>query len=540
MKTMKTTLALLMAVLLLSGIAATACAQGEPLGHTYEAYQIFSGKNSTNPDPNATDPVLVDIDWGTGVDGAALLTALIGNSDFNPATPFDANTSAREIAEYLSQQQDDDAVMLAFGRLAYQYRIVGAGIPCENNVTPVDAGYYLVVDASDLDSNPTHSAYNTALLQMTQKGPFTIALKTSVPTLEKKVKDKNDSTDSDYSGWQDSADHDVNDIVPFQVTVELGSLKYFKTYTLVLHDTLSSGLTLIQGDSNYPVTLECVQGQSRSAITNYTLSAVGTDITVTCKDVKPYTTEGVTNKIVLTYYARLNENCIIGSAGNPNDVYLEYSNNPNVPDYLPDSSSPDGYSPNPDKPQSASYGQTPPDRVIVFTYKVTVNKVDSNNQPLKGAKFELFKEVPNPDPNSTEKLYESLGEIDGTDATVFTWERIDDGNYKLVEKDAPAGYNKLEDVFFTVSADHDVDDQQTNHPNNPMLISLSGNTTSGTVTFTGTESSGTVSSSVVNQSGVVLPETGEEGTRMLYILGSVLLLGGLVLIVTRKRVSGQF
>ena len=33
--------------------------------------------------------------------------------------------------------------------------------------------------------------------------------------------------------------------------------------------------------------------------------------------------------ITVEYTATLNENAVLGSAGNPNEVYLEYSNNPN-------------------------------------------------------------------------------------------------------------------------------------------------------------------------------------------------------------------
>lgn len=92
---------------------------------------------------------------------------------------------------------------------------------------------------------------------------------------------------------------------------------------------------------------------------------------------------GAGNKAVITveYTAELNNEAVIGSAGNPNDAYLEYSNNPN----------------------DEGTGVTPNDTVIVFTYKIVVNKITENPDykpeeegseefiPLKGAGFTLYK-----------------------------------------------------------------------------------------------------------------------------------------------------
>ena len=70
--------------------------------------------------------------------------------------------------------------------------------------------------------------------------------------------------------------------------------------------------------------------------------------TVTIKDVKALGAD--VSKVRVEYTAKLNDKAVIGSEGNPNTMYMEFSNNPN--------STQGGYK-----------GQTPVDKVIVFTYR---------------------------------------------------------------------------------------------------------------------------------------------------------------------------
>ena len=77
--------------------------------------------------------------------------------------------------------------------------------------------------------------------------------------------------------------------------------------------------------------------------------------------------------ISVEYESILNENAVIGEPGNPNVMYMEYSNNPT---------------------DETSTGTTPEDKVVVFTYEVVVEKVDENGNPLSGAEFTLEKWIP--------------------------------------------------------------------------------------------------------------------------------------------------
>ena len=226
--------------------------------------------------------------------------------------------------------------------------------------------------------------------------------------------------------------------------------------------------------------------------------------------------------ISVEYTSTLNNQAVIGSAGNKNTSHVTYTNNPN-------------------DEQAGENGKTPNDVVIVFTYQTIVNKViknpaydaskdtektgtdsDGNEEfiPLKGAGFTLYKK-------NASGTYEAVGsELKGEDMTTFTWSGLDDGDYKLVETTTPSGYNTIPDIEFTITATHEVSSD------NPTLISLSGGDK-----FTGVISTGVVSANIENQSGAQLPSTGGIGTTIFYVLGSVLVIGAAVLLVTKKRMS---
>jgi len=201
---------------------------------------------------------------------------------------------------------------------------------------------------------------------------------------------------------------------------------------------------------------------------------------------------------VVYYEATLNENAVIGSAGNPNEVYLEFSNNP----------------------YGTATGKTTEDKVTVFTYKLIVNKTDSFDQPLKGAGFTLYKK-------DKAGNYTAIGnELKGTDMITFVWEGLDDGDYKLVETTVPAGYNKMDDILFSITAEHDADSDD------PRLASLDGGDMG-----TGEVSTGTITKNIVNKTGVVLPETGARGTAMLIGGSAMFVVVAAVFMVTRKKMS---
>lgn len=490
MKNMRKIASVLLALVMVFALAAPVFAADADLsGHTYKAYQIFAGVQNDSE----TIVGLGGVHWGTGINGEDFLAAL--KADTSIGSVFAECDTAADVAAAMTGWTDKSENAKAFAKIAYAYINKDEGVECENGTT-LDAGYYLVVDETVFEEGAENTVYNLALLQLTKKGEFEIANKTDVPEVEKKVQDINDST-GETTDWQDSADYDIGDTVPFKLTATLASnVSDYETYKIAFCDTMSKGLTFKE------ITKVTVDGQKIA--TGYEVDPVvnedgTTSLTITFDNVKD---QGGTDssKVVVEYTATLNDNAVIGSEGNPNEVYLEYSNNPN----------------------GEGEGKTPKDKVIVFTFKVIVNKVDEDGGALAGAGFTLFKL------NKDTGEYVKIGnELTGAQMTQFVWEGLDDGDYKLEETTTPANYNTIAPVEFTITAEHDVEAED------PQLTKLEG----GDI-FTGKVNTDDIlSADIENKYGVQLPETGGMGTTLFYVFGAVMVLAAVILLVTKKRMA---
>ena len=522
MKKFNKFVSVLLALVMVLSLAITVSAEGETYsitinntktGHTYEAYQLFKG--------DLHDGVLSNIQWGDNATGYGELVA--------------ADVAARMDTTYTGEDKLTVADLLDLIELSGTPKTSKA-ITGGYEISDLEAGYYLVKD-QDNTLGGKDDAYTQYIVKVVKD--VTTAPKSSVPSVQKKVDDINDSNNSeDAVKWEDSADYDIGDAVPFQLKATLAAnVSAYLKYKVVFHDTMSAGLTYDAG--SYKVYLGSVAEENE--VTSYFTPAYNEttgNLTFTCENVKAF--DATDNSVIIVEFtATLNENAEIGYVGNPNHVYLEYSNNPNWgwdkwEDKDDDGEWDEDETPknpdNPNNPNGDETGKTPEDKVIVFTYKVIVNKVDEAGEELPGAGFTLYKW--DDDVEGEDKWVAVGEELTGEALTTFEWKGLDDGNYKLVETTTPDGYNTIEDILFTISAEHDLtweEEAQT-----AILTKLEGGNK-----FTGDVETGALTGEVENKTGTVLPETGGMGTTLFYTVGGLLVAAAVVLLITKKRMSAN-
>lgn len=474
--------------------------------HTYSVYQILTGTYGANG-------ALGNVQAGTDF------------KDANAAGDQGKDLTAAEAAEVLAKidnsksDQERLTEILKFASLTTQY---GSDLSASAPLAKVPAGYYLAKDKGTVTGNDAATLY---IVKVVGNEVVTITRKADKPTFQKKVQDKND-TDGTTTDWQDSADYDVNDKVPFQLTATLPANKddfaAYKTYKLVFTDNQSAGLTYPDASGFTVKYGDTVIPSTQYALTlNPTTTTADSTFTLTINDVKSLIdSEGQAiavaegGKFTVEYASTLNNKAVIGSTGNPNKAKLQYSNNPN---YTGDGA-------------SSPTGETPEDKVIVFTYQLNVNKTFDQGAPADGdlPKFKLYKAYKNGEDTEWKQVGDEVEVTktgNGSDAKyTASFPRIDDGRYKLVESHTPAGYNTAADTIFTVTAEHDV------LAVNPQLTSLKFNETAGD------KIAGTVQANVVNKKGSNLPSTGGMGTVMLYVAGiAVFVLAGATLVMALRR-----
>ena len=346
--------------------------------------------------------------------------------------------------------------------------------------TGLDLGYYLV-----------DSTLGTLCSLDTTNPDVVMEEKNEVPTNVKTVEE--DST----GNYGEKNDADIGQTVNFKstITAQAGAENY------VFHDTMSAGLTYTG------VTGITLNGTAVDA-SNYTVVTEG--LTDGCTFEVRFTqafcdTLKANDQIVISYTATLNENAVIAGAGNPNTSKVSYGDSSNTK-YTPDS------------------------QTKTYTWDVDVFKYTMNGKTetaLAGAKFTLSKNDDGSAPialvfkgNNVYRVAKTgetgtVTEIT-TDATgKFTILGLDADTYYLTETAAPAGYNKLA---------------------GPVTIVIGEN---GVVNGTTEAPQGVDEVKVLNQSGTELPSTGGMGTTIFYVLGSVLLVGAAVLLITKKRMSAE-
>lgn len=491
----------------------------------YEAYRLLNLSTSLKPDSdeihNSHDPGEHTADCYnyaytvnpkyTEAMGAALPqdSADADNGGFNSwDTDKSGSASGNEIIQYLAGLEDKGEDIRVYADTLYgelKGRSIGAdAIDSDKTFTSMEQGYYLIAEvttSADPDSR------SLVMLDTAGQSDITVASKEGVPVLTKQVREMNDSTGS--SALQDGADMDIGDDVSFVLRGNFPSnISAYSSYRYVIHDTLADGFAL--DAESIEVTFG---GVELARDTDYTVVTDGhCDLEIQISDAvalaasklpgQKLTPDTVVN---VEYQAELLAGADLGNPGNANTAYLEFSNDPY---------------------ESGSTSNTVPDKVNVFTYSLTVNKTDSSGSPLPGAGFVLQKFN-----GSTYVDYDVTSGVKGDNKTQFVFTGLDSGRYKLVETDVPAGYNKAADIEFEITGTYPTssDDAQL------TALSVSDLEGEPMSAFSTSYEDGTIQVAIENSTGIQLPSTGGAGLYLVYGIGAVVVIGGVVLFMPKKK-----
>lgn len=341
--------------------------------------------------------------------------------------------------------------------------------------TGLDLGYYFVTSS------------NGAVCNLTTTNPTVV------------IHDKNEIT---FDKTDDQESVDVGTVVNYVITSKVPDYTGYTSYTYQLTDKMSEGLTFNNDVKVY------IDGTE--IVTNYTLKtgdeAGDYDFTLSI-DVMKYE---IGKKIEVKYSATVNEKAVAKIENN--HAELTYSNNP---------------------ADSESTGNLT-DEETVYSAKIVIDKYvkDSKTTKLAGAEFVLYKEVKAEGSETATKHYYKWNDTDKkvewvtdkTQATVKTtdekgaasFDGIADGTYYLEEIKAPEGYNMLA---------------------NPVKVEINEPEKQDGKYADDAKDKLTVTAKVANQTGTQLPSTGGMGTKILYAIGALLVIGAGVLLVTKKRMN---
>ena len=499
MKTTRKLASLLLALVMVFALAVTAFAQDVTLtngegsitisnaakGETYTIYKLF--------------------DATVNADGSSI--AYTGTIPASLSTYFTADAngyiSATEAAKYGENMSD------------------GLRTALKTWAETATSTSHAVSDGSALKFNGL--AYGYYVVTTTQ-GDQVISVDSTKPDVT--IVDKNSSTPKDLSKTASSKDVSIGDTVTYTVSFKTSNYygagteaKEIVSYTI--EDTLPEFL------SNVTVTSIIVDNDGDKTTTNdqKTVTAPFTNKKIVIDWYDEDTSKFLYNNgatVTITYTAKVTDKAAIDGNGNTNKVTLTWTTKgSNVP--------------GPDKVETNE---------TIFTYAIALKKVNNKGVALPGAVFQFqFYVKSTPDADGA---YIYAGTTGGTGLTnqittpndgVIVVKGVKSGNYTITEVTAPAGYNKLTDPV-TVEA------IKTGNTATHTTVYLDEN---GNITKTETDKKTEVKVDiekiaatavvVVNKAGTELPSTGGMGTTVFYVLGAVLVLGAVVLLVTKKRMN---
>lgn len=366
----------------------------------------------------------------------------------------------------------------------------------EYKFTDVDYGYYLVYQTGTKEIQSS--------LVSVDKPEATVNLKGEAPKITKKADEKADTVQ-------------IGQVVTYTVTGTIPDTTGYERYTYKIHDTLTDGLDFVTDQTGNtaattPLNVDVQIGEEKvqkpadlSGINNRTMTLNLSDWIRSKQDKKG-------QEFTVTYYAKVNKDAVVQTN---NKASLEYGNDPD------------------------NTTLTTPVVVTTPTYPLDINKTDDIVEKptrLPDAIFRLYKNELDAKAGNDNAL-----KVEGTNGsyTVAVNQNAPDGNmdmrtiadevgagynlrlnglaagdYWLVEKEAPAGYNKL---------------------TAPIKVTIAK---TGELTWTVSKDSVEENDKIIdvkNSTGTILPETGGMGTVLFTVVAVILIIGVVISFIRSRR-----
>lgn len=529
-------------------------------GNTYSAYKLFDV--TYNEDLTAYSYTIADEFTG-----------------FAYTTEEGKEVTGDELVAHLGTLTDKSEALNDFSKAVNKYitsnDITAAGSKTagvgDTEVTIVldDAGYYVVAGTATNESGQTV----TALCALTTTNPTAdVKLKADAPTMDKEIVTENGAADANNAA--------IGDKVEYKLTSKVPDMAGYNKYFYVLNDTLSEGLTF---NDDVRITID---GNALAENAYFvTMDTDANTVEIVLRDFIQYAGQAG-KELVITYSATINEKAAIGNTGNTNTVELTYSNNPNF-DYQGSGDPSDPEDPGNDKPgEDEPTGETPESTVITYVTAIQLTKVDAKGNTLTGAEFSIEgtklnkvivtgqvfvesedgtwyklknKTYTDVAPTSeTEDKYEDTNTkyekkteqtVEVTEETVSANAFVDEsgvlkftglaeGEYIITEIVAPDGFNILKaPIKVTITCTEPADVADVNAAAE-WKFTIDWNDGNGPGEAQ-TAATGIIELDVENLTGAELPETGGIGTTIFTVAGIILMLGAVVLLVTKRKMSAK-
>lgn len=381
------------------------------------------------------------------------------------------------------------------------------------------------------------------------------------PDLEKNITKRDNKTSTTHD-----ADYGIGDKVPYTLTIKVPNT-IDKLNTFKVTDTVNAEQLIYSDDFKVSVTKKdgtetpLDETYYNKKLTNNNDSAavgersVEFDFKSTATGKTPLDAGYADAVITIKYTAKLLDGAAIGNTGNINNAKLTYSNKTNV-----DADN------NPTDPENNESN----DAGVVYTFQTGIKKVDQNNKPLNGVKFDLYKKVETTDEVSadrkgiifngvpkeyvaaatvkalnlssddTEKWVKITTVVSGAEDTDPTGnptgeaivKGLPNGTYKFVETETLKGYNLLKDpVDATLSVNYAAKWKENSvYDADGKLVKRTYDTVNKAF-----DNAAMKTYTVVNRKGFNLPTTGGFGTLLFSGIGVLLVLAGVSVLFSLKK-----